>query len=78
MGDYTEMSAYYDLIMTSGYYDYDAIVNHLADFDQAQSVLEIGSGTGLILERLVARRPLLCLARTGGRSRRLARAVWHG
>jgi SAM-dependent methyltransferase len=62
MGDYTRMSAYYDLIMTSGYYDYDAIVNHLVDFDQAQSVLEIGSGTGLILQRLVARRPSLQLA----------------
>jgi SAM-dependent methyltransferase len=62
MGDYTSMSSYYDLIMTSGYYDYDAIVNHLADFDQAQSVLEIGSGTGLILQRLAARRPALRLA----------------
>lgn len=62
MGDYTRMSKYYDLIMTSGYYDYDAIVNHLAEFDQAQSVLEIGSGTGLILQRLVARRPALRLA----------------
>ena len=29
MGDYTRMSAYYDLIMTSGYYDYDAIVDEL-------------------------------------------------
>ena len=62
MGDYTRMSAYYDLIMTSGYYDYDAIVNHLSDFDQAQSVLEIGSGTGLILQRLITRRPALQLA----------------
>ncbi len=62
MGDYTSMSEYYDLIMTSGYYDYDAIVDHLAKFDQAQSVLEIGSGTGLILQRLVARRPELKLA----------------
>jgi SAM-dependent methyltransferase len=51
------MSAYYDLIMTSGYYDYDAIVDHLARFDQAQAVLEIGVGTGLIVERLAARRP---------------------
>ena len=25
MGDYTNMSAYYDLIMTSGYYDYQKI-----------------------------------------------------
>ena len=26
MGDYTNMSAYYDWIMTSGYYDYKKIV----------------------------------------------------
>ena len=62
MSDYTNMSTYYDLIMTSGYYDYDAIVSHLVNFDQAESILEIGSGTGLILERLTARRPLLQLA----------------
>ena len=29
MGDYTNMSGYYDLIMTSGYYDYQKIVDHL-------------------------------------------------
>jgi SAM-dependent methyltransferase len=62
MGDYTQMAGYYDLIMTSGYYDYDAIVGHLARFDQVSSVLEVGAGTGLILERLVARRPDLRIA----------------
>ena len=29
MGDYTNMSSYYDVIMTSGYYDYAQIVNDL-------------------------------------------------
>ena len=56
MGDYTNMSGYYDLIMTSGYYDYQKIVNELiasGDFDQ---VLEIGCGTGLILEELAGRK----------------------
>ena len=56
MGDYTNMSGYYDLIMTSGYYDYPKIVNELlvgADFHQ---VLEIGCGTGLILEELASRK----------------------
>ena len=57
MADYTEMSTYYDLIMTSGYYDYDAIVADLTLFPQARTVLEIGCGTGLILERLADRRP---------------------
>jgi SAM-dependent methyltransferase len=57
MGDYTSMSAYYDLIMTSGYYDYDAIVDILAGVESARAVLEVGAGTGLILERLAARRP---------------------
>ena len=61
MSDYTPMSASYDLIMTSGYYDYDAIVEHLAQFEQANTVLEIGSGTGLILERLAQRCPQLRL-----------------
>jgi SAM-dependent methyltransferase len=56
MSDYTEMSTYYDLIMTSGYYDYDAIVADLARFDQAHTILEIGCGTGLILERLAEAR----------------------
>jgi SAM-dependent methyltransferase len=62
MSDYTRMSAYYDLIMTNGYYDYDEIVCHLEGFGRAQSILEIGSGTGLILHRLVSRRPELTLA----------------
>jgi SAM-dependent methyltransferase len=54
--DYTDMSVHYDLIMTSGYYDYDAIVDDLVQHD-ARAVLEIGSGTGLILEKLAQRRP---------------------
>lgn len=62
MGDYTRMSAYYDLIMTSGYYDYDAIVGELARSTDVRTVVEVGAGTGLILERLVARRPDLNLA----------------
>src|ERR1700733_10940230 len=62
MSDYTEMSGYYDLIMTSGYYDYDAIVDQVARFDQVRSVLEVGAGTGLILERLALRQPGLELA----------------
>ena len=53
MADYTQMSSYYDIIMTSGYYDYNAIVECLLRYKPAQSLLEIGVGTGLILEKLV-------------------------
>jgi SAM-dependent methyltransferase len=62
MGDYTRMSGYYDLIMTSGYYDYDAIVDRLVGVEHVATVLEIGAGTGLILDRLAARRPDLEIA----------------
>lgn len=57
MGDYTSMSAYYDLIMTSGYYDYEKIVENIIRDGQFDSVLEIGCGTGLILQELVQRHP---------------------
>jgi Trans-aconitate methyltransferase len=57
MGDYTNMSAYYDLIMTSGYYDYQKIVENITRDSSFGSVLEIGCGTGLILEELGQRQP---------------------
>ncbi|NBX55326.1 MAG: class I SAM-dependent methyltransferase [Betaproteobacteria bacterium] len=57
MGDYTNMSAYYDVIMTSGYYDYDQIVTQLMQQADFRHVLEIGCGTGLIMEALAKRRP---------------------
>ncbi|MFM9970188.1 MAG: methyltransferase domain-containing protein [Burkholderiales bacterium] len=61
MGDYTNMSAYYDTIMTSGYYDYQGIVDDLLTHEPFASVLEIGCGTGLILEELATRqsRPVM-------------------
>jgi len=55
MGDYTSMSGYYDLIMTSGYYDYKKIVDGLLVHGPVRDVLEIGCGTGLILEELAKR-----------------------
>ena len=57
MGDYTNMSSYYDLIMQSGYYDYEKIVDSLIDFAPLNHVLEIGCGTGLILQELTKRQP---------------------
>ena len=59
MGDYTNMSGYYDLIMTSGYYDYQKIVDHLLNGHSYSNVLEIGCGTGLILEEIARREPNL-------------------
>ena len=50
MGDYTNMSSYYDVIMTSGYYDYTQIVDDLDRHGPFTNILEIGCGTGLILE----------------------------
>ena len=57
MGDYTKMSAYYDTIMTSGYYDYHAIVDGLLNHYHFENVLEIDCGTGLILEEIAKREP---------------------
>ena len=57
MGDYTKMSAHYDTIMTSGYYDYQAIVDGLLNHHPFENVLEIGCGTGLILEEIAKREP---------------------
>ena len=61
MGDYTNMSAYYDDIMTSGYYDYAGIVDSLLTHQPFANALEIGCGTGLILEELSTRQPRLAL-----------------
>ena len=59
MGDYTNMAGYYDVIMTSGYYDYAKIVDSLVAHRPQRNVLEIGCGTGLILEELAKRKPHL-------------------
>lgn len=61
MGDYTNMSAYYDAIMTSGYYDYKGIVDSLLSHGPVDSILEIGCGTGLILEELAKRNSTLVM-----------------
>lgn len=58
MGDYTNISAYYDAIMTSGYYDYEGIVDSLLSHRPFDSVLEIGCGTGLILEEMAKRQAM--------------------
>jgi cyclopropane fatty-acyl-phospholipid synthase-like methyltransferase len=44
--------------MTSGYYDYEKIVGSILSFQPFQKILEIGCGTGLILQELASQRPL--------------------
>ena len=55
------MSAYYDVIMTSGYYDYQGIVDGLVSHPNVSNVLEIGCGTGLILEEFAKRQPQVAI-----------------
>jgi SAM-dependent methyltransferase len=61
MATYTQMARWYDEIMLSGYYDYDQIVHELKPFLAVASALEVGSGTGLILERIARQHPDLDL-----------------
>jgi len=60
-GDYTNMSEYYDVIMTSGYYDYKKIADSIFARPHFQHALEIGCGTGLILEEMAGRDALASL-----------------
>jgi SAM-dependent methyltransferase len=65
-GEYTRMAKYYDQIMLDGhYYNYTAITTTIMEAITGcggdPAVLEIGSGTGLILERLATHRPELRL-----------------
>ncbi|WP_369394359.1 methyltransferase domain-containing protein [Streptomyces sp. CG1] len=51
---YSALSRHYDLIMTSGYYDYEAYAQALlAELDHHGDLLELGVGTGLVCERLL-------------------------
>jgi len=74
-GEYTDMAEHYDSIMLSGYYDYPAIVDALVAADPGHTVLELGAGTGLILQRLAARRPDLELTGVDLTAAMLARAA---
>lgn len=52
--DYSAMAAHYDDIMLLGeYYDFCAVAEHLADVGDVRKVLEVGVGTGLVLEHLL-------------------------
>ncbi|WP_051116478.1 class I SAM-dependent methyltransferase [Amycolatopsis nigrescens] len=60
VNSYAGLSRYYDLIMTSGYYDYDDYVRALiASLGERRRVLELGVGTGLVCQRLLESAPEL-------------------
>lgn len=52
---YTDITDYYDLLMTRGYYDYQAMaqaVHSLIEAKDYHKILELGVGTGLLAEKL--------------------------
>ena len=54
MNQYTNMAEYYDLVMTNGYYDYEKRAKAIAAvLPENPNVIEIGVGTGLVLEQLL-------------------------
>jgi 16S rRNA A1518/A1519 N6-dimethyltransferase RsmA/KsgA/DIM1 with predicted DNA glycosylase/AP lyase activity len=54
MNEYTGIADYYDLLMTSGYYNHEKVAKEIADIvSREQSIIEIGVGTGLLLEKLL-------------------------
>ncbi|MGW7066961.1 class I SAM-dependent DNA methyltransferase [Streptomyces sp. NPDC054855] len=55
---YDALAPHYDLIMTSGYYDYDAYARGLRELiGDRRDVLELGVGTGLMCDQLLAMGP---------------------
>lgn len=55
---YADLSRFYDLVMTSGYYDYDAYAHALLPrIGTRKDVLELGVGTGLVADRLLSLGP---------------------
>ncbi|MEV6759014.1 class I SAM-dependent methyltransferase [Streptomyces sp. NPDC051214] len=52
---YDALAPHYDLIMTSGYYDYEAYARELRGLiGDRRDVLELGVGTGLVCDQLLA------------------------
>ncbi len=50
---YTNITDYYDLLMTQGYYDYQTMAEALYSLMQDRyKILELGVGTGLLAEKL--------------------------
>ncbi len=56
---YDSFTNYYDLLMTQGNYDYQGMANAVYSFmkDDRKKILELGLGTGLFAEKLLALAP---------------------
>lgn len=53
MNQYTNITDYYDLLMTQGYYDYQAMADAVYSLMKGrQKVLELGVGTGLLAQKI--------------------------
>lgn len=53
MNQYTSITDYYDLLMTQGYYDYQAMAEAVCSLSKDRpKVLELGVGTGLLAEKI--------------------------
>ena len=56
---YDSFTDYYDLLMTQGNYDYQGMANAVYSLikDSQKKILELGVGTGLFAEKLLALAP---------------------
>ena len=62
LNTYAGIAEFYDTLMNAGYYDYDAYARTLgAIFGERRRVIELGVGTGLVAERLLAALPGIAL-----------------
>jgi ubiquinone/menaquinone biosynthesis C-methylase UbiE len=54
MNEYTNISEYYDLLTTNGYYDYENMAkSYHSAMGGRKKILEVGTGTGLLLDELL-------------------------
>lgn len=57
LNTYEGIAEFYDVLMNAGYYDYDEFSRALGEiFGARRRVMELGVGTGLVAERLLAHR----------------------
>ena len=58
LNTYEGIAEYYDTLMTDGYYDYNQISDSLCQvIGDRTDILELGVGTGLVVEKVLERKP---------------------